>query len=740
MGVERGDSAPQLGRTGLKKKGLLKDQLEIVKVKSNGKIKYAIQPLEEQLSFDKGFYVFIRAVQYLASHNQGVVVVGLAGPSGSGKTIFSEKVQHFLPGCAILSMDNYNDGSRVIDSNFDDPRLTDYDTLLQNITDLKSGQPTQVPMYDFKLSKRVGYRTQKQPTSRVVIIEGIYSLSARLRPLEDLRVSITGGVHFDLVKRVLRDINRSGQAPEEIIQQISDTVYPMYKAYIEPDLKTAHLKIYNTFNPFSGFMDPTYILKSAQRVSKETIHSLLKAEHTERKESETYDIYLLPPNEDPETCQSWLRMRNRDGRYNLMFEEWVCDGPFIISPRITFEVSVRILGGLMALGYEIGTIMKRNSIIHSDDSLTIKLDTIEGMGAGFVQVQGKDRSAVAEAGRQLGLDGTYIARSYIEQVQLEQLTASFQNVTDDMRQRFVVDGQTVLDESIIGTSPIGSFRSGSLRNSLMKPSMGRSESSGGQDEVSSNNPARLAFTPPGRVPEEHKFSGFAVPSSEPVNVPSRKRSSTSEEHSAVNLSRAGSTERSLLSQQMRLSSGNNLSQIGNGSAHIGPGSVEDLEARVGSSRQNFISTHSIGRESPDGAVPLLDGGLHGVLNGITRQGSLEQPLALNHNHRRAPNLELGQQREGQLGQAHAPAPLCHEVLKQHTQMNEPHCSNAALVEQIQALTATHQQLAIQMQALVKVVGDQHTAATTHDSASSFVTAATFAMCVAFGAIIARSFM
>ena len=58
--------------------------------------------------------------------------------------------------------------------------------------------------------------------------------------------------------------------------QISDTVYPMYKAYIEPDLKTAHLKIYNTFNPFSGFMDPTYILKSAKRVSKEVINSLLK--------------------------------------------------------------------------------------------------------------------------------------------------------------------------------------------------------------------------------------------------------------------------------------------------------------------------------------------------------------------------------------------------------------------------------------------------------------------------------
>ena len=46
------------------------------------------------------------------------------------------------------------------------------------------------------------------------------SMLAAFRPLEDLRVSITGGVHFDLVKRVLRDINRSGQAPEEIIQQV----------------------------------------------------------------------------------------------------------------------------------------------------------------------------------------------------------------------------------------------------------------------------------------------------------------------------------------------------------------------------------------------------------------------------------------------------------------------------------------------------------------------------------------
>lgn len=40
----------------------------------------------------------------------------------------------------------------------------------------------------------------------------------------------------------------------------------------------------------------------------------------EETTEQTYDIYLLPPGEDPESCQSYLRMRNKDGRYSLMFE------------------------------------------------------------------------------------------------------------------------------------------------------------------------------------------------------------------------------------------------------------------------------------------------------------------------------------------------------------------------------------------------------------------------------------
>lgn len=419
-----------------RKTGLLKDQVRLVKRKDSDR--YEIAPMPDNLSFEKGFFAVVRSCQLLAQKNEGLVLIGVAGPSGAGKTVFTEKILNFMPSIAVISMDNYNDASRIVDGNFDDPRLTDYDTLLKNIHDLKAGKSVDVPIYDFKSSSRTGYRTLEVPSSRIVIIEGIYALSEQLRPFLDLRVSVTGGVHFDLVKRVLRDIQRAGQEPEEIIHQISETVYPMYKAFIEPDLRTAHIKIINKFNPFTGFQCPTYILKSTRNVTPEQIKPIMSNDHTESTE-QTYDIYLLPPGEDPETCQSYLRMRNKDGKYNLMFEEWVTDSPFVISPRITFEVSVRLLGGLMALGYTIAAILKRSSHVFCDERVCVKVDWLEQLKRHYVQVQGRDRLVVKCVAEQLGLDGSYIPRTYIEQIQLEKLVSEVMALPDDLKTKLSID-------------------------------------------------------------------------------------------------------------------------------------------------------------------------------------------------------------------------------------------------------------------------------------------------------------
>ena len=533
--------------------GLIKDALRLV-TRTNGdgsRGKTEIARVDEQLSFDKGFYLTIRAIQLLKASSPGrTIVVGVAGPSGAGKTVFTSKIQEFMPGAVTLSMDMYNDSSMLLEGNFDDPRLTDYGCLLENLKGLKNGETVQAPVYDYKESKRTGYVTVPCPASKVVILEGIYALNEKLRPMMDLRVSVTGGVHFDLVKRVLRDINRSGQAPESIIHQISETVYPMYKAFIEPDLRTAHLKVVNSFNPFAGFQDPTYILKSDRVPEESRIKAVLGKDCQVTDEVETADIYLLPPNEDPETCTSWLRMRNRDGHYTLMFAETVTDGPIMISPRIKFEVGVRILGGLMALGYVVGAIMKRRSKEFSDDLLTIKVDWVEGLDRSFVQVQGRLRSAVEEAGKKLGLNGTYIPHSYIEQVQLEQLTKELGSLTDDLKERFPITESMLTSNTEASDDSSGSSYSGQRRRSP-----GGSDSGGvGRPPHPPRRPASAMpanwggygldgpgdaafYTPPPRPASRGAQRSSKYDAHDRVTSPSRRRSSPGGKRSSPSSSR-----------------------------------------------------------------------------------------------------------------------------------------------------------------------------------------------------------
>lgn len=106
-----GSESPQ------RRPGLLRDQVQLVKRKDSDR--YEMVPIQDSLSFEKGFFIVIRACQLLAQKNDGIILVGVAGPSGAGKTVFTEKVLNFMPSIAVISMDNYNDSSRIIDGNFD---------------------------------------------------------------------------------------------------------------------------------------------------------------------------------------------------------------------------------------------------------------------------------------------------------------------------------------------------------------------------------------------------------------------------------------------------------------------------------------------------------------------------------------------------------------------------------------------------------------------------------------------
>jgi uridine kinase len=339
---------------------------------------------------------------------------------------------------------------QVIDQNFDDFRLVDFDLLIKNVTELQNGKDTETPLYDFRKSGRYAYKKASPPESKVAIIEGIYALHDTILPLIDLKIAVSGGVHYDLVKRVFRDIQRTGQDANEVVKQITDTVYPMYKAFIEPSLEGADIKILNHYNPFAGLLSPTYTLKTDQTFSHDNIMDIIKklrksrpslpqnAEDVAPAAQSYIDIFLAPPDEvETEKAEedteledeqlvrestNYIRVRNDNGIYSVLFSEYIREGKFIITPHMEFLIDVQTLGGLMALGYRVDAILNRKSTIYdvfNDNSLILMVDSIEQFGNQFLQIKGDNRELVEQVAELMNIR-SFVRGSYIELFHIHQ--------------------------------------------------------------------------------------------------------------------------------------------------------------------------------------------------------------------------------------------------------------------------------------------------------------------------------
>src|SRR4051812_47047735 len=110
-------------------------------------------------------------------------LVGIAGGSGSGKTTFAQKAMRQLggPEVSILHQDHYylpSPPAHLITDNgvnYDHPDAFDWDLLLRDLKRLKDGGKVDVPVYDFKSSRRIS-KTEAIGPCRAVLVEGIYAL------------------------------------------------------------------------------------------------------------------------------------------------------------------------------------------------------------------------------------------------------------------------------------------------------------------------------------------------------------------------------------------------------------------------------------------------------------------------------------------------------------------------------------------------------------------------------------
>ncbi|XP_030949392.1 inorganic pyrophosphatase TTM2 isoform X5 [Quercus lobata] len=313
-----------------------------------------------------------------------------------------EKVASVI-GCTVVSMENYRDG-------FDegnDLDSIDFNTLVQNLEDLTKGKDTMIPVFDYQQKRRIGSKAIKSASSGVLIVDGTYALHAKLRSLLDIRVAVVGGVHFSLLSKVRYDIGDSCS-----LDYLIDSIFPLFRKHIEPDLHHAQIRINNSF--VSSFREAIYKLKCRSELL--VGDSAYVFQGNEPQTDNFIEMYLRPPSASEEArINDWIKVRQSGIRYYLSLgDQRIVDKIYIIRPKAEFEVGRMTLGGLLALGYTVVVSYKRASTSVNNDNVSLSLENIDTLGETFMVLRGMDRKTVGEKALGMGINGPWITKSYLE--------------------------------------------------------------------------------------------------------------------------------------------------------------------------------------------------------------------------------------------------------------------------------------------------------------------------------------
>jgi uridine kinase len=187
---------------------------------------------------------------------QRPVTIGVAGGTGSGKTTISNAILSRVgaQNIAYLPHDiyykDYDDipleEGRI--RNFDHPDALDTRILIANILQLQHGEPTELPVYDFRDHRRKPETRRVEPQP-IILVEGILIFAEpELRQLFDVKIFVDTDADVRFIRRLQRDIAERGRTMESVMEQYLKTVRPMHLEFVEPSKRYADVII-----PEGGF-------------------------------------------------------------------------------------------------------------------------------------------------------------------------------------------------------------------------------------------------------------------------------------------------------------------------------------------------------------------------------------------------------------------------------------------------------------------------------------------------------
>ena len=179
------------------------------------------------------------------------LTIGIAGGSGSGKTTVAQAILERVGAdkIAFLQHDSYYRDlgglppAQRAELNFDHPNSLETALLIEHILGLRSGQPVEVPIYDFSIHSRTS-KTFTVAPRRVIMVEGILIfVDAVLRDLFNLKIFVDTDADIRFIRRLQRDISERGRSTESVIKQYQATVRPMHLDFVEPSKRYADVII-----------------------------------------------------------------------------------------------------------------------------------------------------------------------------------------------------------------------------------------------------------------------------------------------------------------------------------------------------------------------------------------------------------------------------------------------------------------------------------------------------------------
>jgi uridine kinase len=179
------------------------------------------------------------------------MIVGISGGTGSGKTTVANRILEAVRASEVvfIQQDSYYRNLKDLPldyrqvANFDHPDALDNDLLVHHIRKLKSGEPIELPIYDFKAHTRLP-ETRPVESKPIVIVEGILIFAdPRLLEQMDIKVFVDTPDDIRLIRRLRRDIAERGRTFESVIEQYTATVRPMHMQFVEPSKRHADVII-----------------------------------------------------------------------------------------------------------------------------------------------------------------------------------------------------------------------------------------------------------------------------------------------------------------------------------------------------------------------------------------------------------------------------------------------------------------------------------------------------------------